>query len=215
MSAEKNALISVYNKEGIVEFAEGLHELDWNIYSSGGTAKKIAEEGVPVTDVAELVGGDAILGHRVVTLSREVHAGLLADRSDPAQLKELDELDIPLIDLVCVDMYPLNQAIADGKNEDEILETTDVGGPTMLHSAAKGRRIVLSNAEQREPVLEWLENGRPNEVEFRRILAASAEAAVADYVGSSADFLGQAAMKASGHDENYLRPIIDLSAIRQ
>ena len=80
MASPENALISVCNKEGIVEFAQGLYELDVNIFASGGTAKEIAESGVPVTDVAELVGGEAILEHRVVTLSREIHAGLLEDK---------------------------------------------------------------------------------------------------------------------------------------
>jgi AICAR transformylase/IMP cyclohydrolase PurH len=88
LKTNNNALLSVYDKTGIAEFAKGLHELGWNIISSGGTAKVVAEAGVPVTDVAELVGGEAILGHRVVTLSREVHSGLLADADKPEDLTE-------------------------------------------------------------------------------------------------------------------------------
>lgn len=198
MPEEKNALLSVYNKEGIVEFAQGLDELGWNIYSSGGTAKKINEgSGIPVTDVAELVGGGAILGHRVVTLSREVHAGLLADKNDSGQMGELEELNIPLIDLLCVDMYPLEQAIAEGKSESEVIEATDIGGPTLLRSAVKGRRIVLSRQEQREPVLDWLRDGEPNEMEVRQRLAAVAEEEVADYVNMSAEFLGQISVESA------------------
>lgn len=198
MSFEKNALLSVYNKEGIVEFAEGLSELGWNLISSGGTARKIGEAGVPVKDVAELVGGEAILGHRVVTLSREVHAGLLADKNDPEQVEELETLNIPLIDLVCVDMYPLEQAIAEGKSEDDVIEMTDVGGPTMLHSGVKGRRIVVSRQEQREPVLDWLRAGSPDDQHVRRKLAAVAEAEVADYIDISAEFLGHVSLQSSG-----------------
>src|SRR5882672_5380967 len=98
----KTALISVYNKQGIVDFAKQLVELDFKILASGGTAKVLADAGIEVTDVASLVGGGPILGHRVVTLSREVHAGLLA-RYVAEDRAELDKLKIPFIDLVCVD----------------------------------------------------------------------------------------------------------------
>src|SRR5687767_5895819 len=106
--AAGNALISVYDKTGIGEFAKGLSDLGWKIYASGGTAKTIEAAGVKVTDVAELVGGAAILGHRVVTLSREIHAGILAD-STAGHTAELKRLGIPRIDLVCNDMYPLRE----------------------------------------------------------------------------------------------------------
>lgn len=186
---QPNALLSVFDKEGIVDFAEGLHGLGWNIYASGGTADQIGRAGVPVTDVAELVGGEAILGHRVVTLSREVHAGLLADTSDENHLEELEKFGIPLLDLVCVDMYPLSSAIKSGSNEAEVTDKTDIGGPTMLRSAAKARRIVLSQRQQRQPVIEWLREGRPDEENVRRTLAATAEQEVANYVAQSAGYL--------------------------
>ena len=105
----QNALISVYDKTGIEEFAGGLEDLGWHLYASGGTAKRIESAGVNVTDVAEIAGGDAILGHRVVTLSREVYAGLLADTKKPKDVEELGRLGIPLIGLACVDMYPLRK----------------------------------------------------------------------------------------------------------
>src|SRR4051812_22329727 len=107
-----NALISVYDKTGIEDFARGLAELDWKVYASGGTAKAISGAGIDVRDVSELVGGSAILGHRVVTLSREISAGLLADKNSPEDMTELASLKIPVIDLVCVDMYPLEESIA-------------------------------------------------------------------------------------------------------
>lgn len=190
MSVNKNlnALISVFDKAGIDDFAKGLANLGWNIYASGGTAETIKKAGVKVTDVAELVGGEAILGHRVVTLSREIHAGLLADDS-PEQTAELKKLGIPRIDLVCVDMYPLGDAIKSGADENEVIEKTDIGGPTMLHSAAKGRRIVLSNASQRQKVLDWLKAGKPSESEFIKNLAAAAELEVARYILESAKYL--------------------------
>lgn len=186
-----NAIISVYDKTGIVEFADGLAGQGWQIYASGGTARKIGEEGIAVTDVSELAGGEAILGHRVVTLSRQVYAGLLADKSKPEDLEELERLGIPLLDLVCVDMYPLEAEIAKpGVTKKEVIEQTDIGGPTMLRAAAKGRRIVLSVADQRQQVLDWLAAGKPNEAEFLEELAARAEYEVTRYTLPLAMYLG-------------------------
>lgn len=191
LSTNNNALLSVYDKSGIAEFAKGLHELGWNIISSGGTAKVVAEAGVPVIDVAELVGGEAILGHRVVTLSREVHAGLLADTTKPEDLTELKSLKIPLIDLVAVDMYPLEEEIIrPDATPQSIIEKTDIGGPTMLRAGAKAQRIVLSRADQRQSVLEWLKAGRPDEAAFRAELCATAEYECARYILASAKYHG-------------------------
>ncbi len=188
---QMNALLSVYDKTGIAEFAAGLHELGWNIYSSGGTADAVRKAGVPVTDVAELVGGGAILGHRVVTLSREVHSGLLADLNSAADLAELEALNIPIIHLIANDMYPLEEEISNPNSTPEsIREKTDIGGPTMLRAAAKGQRIVLSVPEQRESVLKWLQDGKPDEVSFLADLAARAEYECARYIMLSALNLG-------------------------
>lgn len=190
-AAGGNAIISVYDKSGIEEFADGLAEQGWHIYASGGTARAIGEAGVAVTDVAELVGGDAILGHRVVTLSREVYAGLLADPDKAEDMDELRRLEIPLLGLVCVDMYPLEEEIAKpGVTTKDVIEQTDIGGPTLLRAAAKGRRIVLSAAEQRQQVLDWLAAGKPDEAEFLESLAARAEYEVTRYTLSLAKYLG-------------------------
>ncbi len=187
------ALLSVYDKTGIVEFAQGLADLNWQIYASGGTAKAIQAAGIEVSDVAGLVGGKAILGHRVVTLSREISAGLLADKNSTEDMAELAGLKLPVIDLVCIDMYPLEEAIAtEGASRQDIINQTDIGGPAMLRSAAKGRRIVLSHAEQRQPVLAWIRAGRLDEAAFRDGLAARAEYEVARYALTSAKYLGGA-----------------------
>ncbi len=204
--AEFRALLSVYDKTGIEGFAEGLHDMGWEIMASGGTARAIGEAGVPVTDVADFVGGEAILGHRVVTLSREVHAGLLADLSDPEQVAELKQHGIRPIHLVGVDMYPLEETMAKPNvTASEILEATDIGGPTMLRAGAKGRRIVLSSADQRQAVLEWLQAGRPDEDEFLHELAARAEYEVARYTTLSAVALGGPAV--SGTIERLHTPL--------
>lgn len=180
------ALLSVFNKDGIVSFAHGLVELDWNLVSSGGTAKVLGEAGLPVTDVAEISGLAAVLGHRVVTLVPQIHGGLLATEE---QREELDELGWPWIDLCCVDFYPLRDAIADPKaTEESVIEKTDIGGPTMVRSAAKGRRTVIVDPADRKPVLEWIKAGQPNPAEFKRKLAAKAEGVVADYCLQAAHF---------------------------
>jgi phosphoribosylaminoimidazolecarboxamide formyltransferase / IMP cyclohydrolase len=188
---ERCALLSVYDKSGIEEFARALADDGWRIYASGGTARTLAAAGIASTDVADLVGGGAILGHRVVTLSREIHAGLLARPVDD-DLAELDSLGVPFIDLVCVDLYPLADEIAKADATPEsVIEKTDIGGPTMLRSAAKGRRIVVSLPEQRAAVLAWLAQGEPDPAAFRDALAAQAEAVIADYCLASARYHSQ------------------------
>src|SRR6056300_1021196 len=102
------ALVSVYDKTGIAECARELHALGWSLMSSGGTASVIAEAGVPVTDVAEVTGVPAILGHRVVTLHPKVHGGILANRSDPNHQADLERFGIDPIDLVIVNLYPFS-----------------------------------------------------------------------------------------------------------
>lgn len=182
------ALLSVYNKEGITYFARELVELGFELLASGGTAKELLKTNIPVRDVAELVGGGAILGHRVVTLSREVHAGLLAKNTEEDR-QELARLGIPWIDLVCVDLYPLQEEIDDpDSTRESVVEKTDIGGPTMLRSAAKGRRIVICDPYDREPVLNWLKAGKPDEDNFITGLVAKAEAVVAEYCLSSARY---------------------------
>lgn len=189
MKKKQIALLSVYNKQGIVEFARRLINLGWEILASSGTARKLSEENISVRDVAELVGGGPILGHRVVTLSREVHAGLLAR---PEDQEELDRLGIPRIDLVCVDMYPLEQeTISSHATRQSVIEKTDIGGPTMLRSAAKGRRIVICDFQDRQGVIDWLEAGKPDEDAFITDLAAKAEIKVAQYCLTSARYHSQ------------------------
>jgi len=186
----KTALISVYNKEGIVEFAKGLVGLGFKLIASGGTAKALMDAGLEVTDVASLVGGGAILGHRVVTLSREIHAGLLA-RDIKEDRDELEKLNIPWIDLVCVDLYPLVEEInKPGSTKESVIEKTDIGGPTMLRSAAKGRRIVVCDPADRLKVVDWLKAGEPEKEKFIDGLVAKAEAVVADYALASARYHG-------------------------
>ncbi|TSC76872.1 MAG: phosphoribosylaminoimidazolecarboxamide formyltransferase / IMP cyclohydrolase [Parcubacteria group bacterium Gr01-1014_31] len=186
---EKVALLSVYSKEGIVEFARELVSRGWQLLASSGTTKAIAGAGLPVRDVAELVGGGPILGHRVVTLSREVHAGLLSRDIDIA---ELEALGIPHIDLACIDFYPLGMEMTrPGSTLESVTEQTDIGGPTLLRSAAKGRRLVIGDPADRAMVLQWLRDGTANDPAKLRWLAAKAEFIVARYALLSASYLGE------------------------
>lgn len=186
----KNALLSVYHKDGIIEFAKELTLLGWNIYASGGTAKHLSNALIEVQDVATLVGGGAILGHRVVTLSREIHAGLLS-RSTPEDEKELSDLNIPRFDLVCVDLYPLQDEIAKPEaTRESVINQTDIGGPTMIRSGAKGGRIVICDPKDRKLVIDYLKNGE-EDPEFVRRLAAKAESIISRYCSVSADYLSE------------------------
>lgn len=182
------ALLSVFNKDGIVEFATELAALGFEIYASGGTRLALIQGGVEANDVAWLVGGAAILGHRVVTLSREIHAGLLADPNNPEHVTEMAGFNIPFIDLVYNNCYPLKAAIAAGKSAAQVLEATDIGGPCMLRSAAKGRRIVMCDPADQPRVLAWLKEDRPDADAFLTGLAAKAEGYVADYALASARY---------------------------
>ena len=186
----KIALLSVYHKEGIVDFAKQLKELNWKIVASGGTAKTLIDAGISVIDVSSLVGGKAILGHRVVTLSREIHAGLLS-RDISEDVEEMKQLGIPRIDLVCVDFYPLQEEIEKSDStQEKVIEKTDIGGPTMLRSAAKGRRIVVCDFNDRQKVIDWLKNDQPDKEKFITQLVAKAEFITASYCLASAKYHG-------------------------
>ena len=186
MHMTKIALISVFYKDGIVDFANFLLKKGYFIYASGGTSDFLTKAGVQNTNVAELVGGGPILGHKVVTLSREVHAGLLA--SD-AERGELESLKIPFIDLVCVDLYPLKDAInAPDVSEADVLLKTDMGGPAMLSSGAKGRRITICDPADRKLVMEWMDGGEQDKEAFVKMLAAKADYIIAGYRLLSAEF---------------------------
>ncbi|MBM3992501.1 MAG: hypothetical protein FJ298_16095 [Planctomycetes bacterium] len=182
------ALVSVYDKEGIVDFCRDLVELGWDIISSGGTrqALETAENPVPVRDVAEITGMSPILGHRVVTLHPAIHGGLLATEK---MRPELETLGYPWIDLVCVDLYPLEKEIKRPESTREsVIDMTDNGGPTLIRSAAKGGRIVICSKEQRPFIISWLIMNRPNEEATRNHLAAFGVATVAQYCLTSAEY---------------------------
>ena len=189
------ALLSVYDKTGIVEFAKRLIDLGFTILASGGTARKLEEAGLPVRDVASLVGGDAILGHKVVTLSREVHAGLLADYL--TEMGELEGLGLQPIDLVYCNLYPLTDEIAKPEaTRASVIGKTDIGGPTMLRSGGKGGRIVICDPADQQKVLGWLDAGEPDREEFLNGLFVKVEQVIGEYCLASATYHSGGAVEA-------------------
>ena len=177
------ALLSVYDKTGIGEFARALHDLGVELVSSGGTAKAIAEAGVPVVDVAEFTGVPAILDHRVVTLHPKVHGGLLADPTNPSHQADMAEYGIEPFDLVVSNLYPFHT--------DPSIELIDIGGPAMTRAAAKNHAHVgiVTSPDQYELVLgELREHGALTD-ETRRALALEAFAHTAAYDAAIVEWL--------------------------
>jgi len=138
MAKVKRAIISVSNKKGIVEFAKELHAMGVEILSTGGTAKTLRDGGIPVKDVSEHTGFPEMLDGRVKTLHPKIHGGLLSRRNNPKDMEEIEKHGIVPIDMVVVNLYPFEETISktDVTFEDAI-ENIDIGGPTMIRSAAK------------------------------------------------------------------------------
>jgi phosphoribosylaminoimidazolecarboxamide formyltransferase / IMP cyclohydrolase len=179
------ALISVYDKTGLVPFARGLHELGFELVASGGTATELAESRLPVTSVEDVTGFPELLEGRVKTLHPRVHAGILARRDTPADVAALEEHGIAPVDLVCVNLYPFER-VADrpGADDAAIVEMVDVGGPSLLRAAAKNHAhvVVVARPEDYDAVLSELREGN-GEVspETRARLASIAFATTAAY----------------------------------
>ncbi|MBD3328200.1 bifunctional phosphoribosylaminoimidazolecarboxamide formyltransferase/IMP cyclohydrolase, partial [Candidatus Peregrinibacteria bacterium] len=138
----KKALISVSNKDGIAEFAEGLKNLGIEIISTGGTAKLLKENGIEVTEVSEYTGHPEIMDGRVKTLHPKVHGGLLAVRDNPKHMEALAANNMSPIDMVVVNLYPFERVVEEEGTDEEIIENIDIGGPSMLRSAAKNFKFV-------------------------------------------------------------------------
>ena len=187
------AIISVSNKAGVADFAKDLSQLGFEIFSTGGTKKALAEAKVPVKSVSEITGFPEILDGRVKTLHPMVHGGLLAKRSLPAHMKELADNKIEPIDLVVVNLYPFVQTVAkEGVTLDEALENIDIGGPTMIRAAAKNfpSVIVVVDPADYQPVLEKLKTGDLPIAERQR-LAQKAFQHVAVYDTAISQYLRQ------------------------
>ncbi len=185
------ALLSVSDKRGIVEFARALVELGFEIVSTGGTAEALRQGGVPVVPIEKVTGFPEMMDGRVKTLHPKVHGGLLARRGHAGDVKALQEHDITPIDLVAVNLYPFRQTIAKPETTfEQAIEHIDIGGPSMLRSAAKNheRVLVVVDPDDYGPVLGDLKAGGVG-AERRRELAAKVFAHTAAYDATIADYL--------------------------
>ena len=169
------ALLSVSDKSGIVEFAKGLEKLGWEIVSTGGTYAKLSQAGVKVTEIDEISKFPECFGGRVKTLNPYVHGGILYKRDDETHLQEARKLGVEAIDLVCVNLYPFAETVARTDDFAEIIENIDIGGPTMVRSAAKNFKdvLIVTDSADYERVLEAIEKGE-DDYEFRRELMIAA-----------------------------------------
>jgi phosphoribosylaminoimidazolecarboxamide formyltransferase / IMP cyclohydrolase len=187
----RRALLGVYDKTGIEELARGLADAGVELVSTGATARRIADAGVPVTPVEQVTGFPECLDGRVKTLHPAVHAGILADRRRPEHVQQLAELGIAPFDLVVVNLYPFTETVASGAGQDECVEQIDIGGPAMVRASAKNHpsvAVVVDPARYGD-VLAAVAAGGFTLAE-RQSLAAAAFRHTADYDIAVASWLG-------------------------
>src|SRR5271166_3248901 len=181
----RRALLSVSDKRGLVEFAEGLRELGVELVSTGGTARELAAAGIGVRAIEDFTGFPEIMDGRVKTLHPRLYAGLLARRDEDTHLRAAADQGIEPVDLVCVNLYPFEQTVARGDaGEEEVIENIDIGGPTMIRAAAKNSAFaaVVVDPEDYARVLEELrESAGRLSLPTRKELAAKAFACTARY----------------------------------
>jgi phosphoribosylaminoimidazolecarboxamide formyltransferase / IMP cyclohydrolase len=189
----KRALISVYDKTGLDELARGLHEAGVEIVSTGSTAARIRELGVPVTAVEDVTGFPEIIGGRVKTLHPSIHGGLLADQNDPEHVATIDQLGIVPFQLLISNLYPFVETVASGATAPEIVEQIDIGGPAMVRASAKnhGSMTVVVDPSHYADVLDAARSGGfdlPARQQFAREAfrhTAAYDIAVASWLGST------------------------------
>lgn len=189
---KKRALLSVSDKKGVLEFAKALEALGYELLSTGGTMKHLADNGVAVTAVDEVTGFPEIMEGRVKTLNPLIHGGLLAKQDDPSHQAEMKEHGIQPIDIVCVNLYPFKETISkpDVSNEDAI-ENIDIGGPAMLRASAKNHAyvtVIVDGADYDQVLFELKADGKTT-LETRRRLAAKVFRHTAAYDALIAGFL--------------------------
>ena len=189
----KQALISVSDKTGVLDFARALSALGVNILSTGGTAKLLQDNGVPVTEVADYTGFPEMLDGRVKTLHPKVHGGILARRDFPEHVAKLEEHGIPEIDMVVVNLYPFQATVAKEQcSLEDAIENIDIGGPTMLRSAAKNHRdvtVVVDPTDYAAVLDEMRANGNTVSYKTNFRLATKVFAHTAQYDGAITNYL--------------------------
>ena len=203
----RRALISVYDKSGLIALAKGLHEAGVDIVSTGSTAKTIADKGIPVTPVEFVTGFPEILDGRVKTLHPHIHAGLLADTRNPEHVAALAKLKIEPFDLVVVNLYPFSETVDSGAEIDECVEQIDIGGPSMVRAAAKNHASVAVVVEPLgyDGVLAAVRGGGFT-LEERKKLASLAFRHTATYDLAVASWMGSTLAPEEGSAPEFLPP---------
>ena len=186
----KNALISVYRKEGIVEMGKVLTDSGVTIYSTGGTARAFREADIPVTDVAEYTGNPEILDGRVKTLDYKIHAGILMRPGVEEDEKMAEEQGIISIDLVVCNLYPFQETVDSGASYEDCVEKIDIGGPTMIRAGAKNHEYVAAvvNPEMYRGVASLVASNGGLNRGLRQTLAEEAFKHTAEYDAQVAKF---------------------------
>ncbi|NLV89220.1 MAG: bifunctional phosphoribosylaminoimidazolecarboxamide formyltransferase/IMP cyclohydrolase [Tissierellia bacterium] len=170
----KRALISVFHKEGVVEFARELKKLGWEIISTGGTSKILKEAGIDIIEVEDVTNFPEILDGRVKTLNPYIHGGLLYRRDDPSHVKTVEDMNIKPIHMVVNNLYPFEETIKkQGVSHEEVIENIDIGGPSMIRAAAKNYKdvTVIVDPKDYDLVLNELREKGETKLETRRYLA--------------------------------------------
>jgi phosphoribosylaminoimidazolecarboxamide formyltransferase/IMP cyclohydrolase len=209
----RRALVSVYDKDRLIELGKALSFAGVEILSTGSTAKNLADAGIAVTEVSTYTDFPEIMGGRVKTLHPRIHGGILADQNNPEHLSAIADLDIAPFDLVVINLYPFAATLASGANFEECIEQIDIGGPSMLRGAAKnhGSVAVICQTSQYDQLLDAIKSGGFTELERRQLAlevfrtTAEYDLAIANWLGNSAgqelpDWFGQI-----WHKENSLR----------
>ncbi len=207
----KRAILSVSNKDGLSNFAKGLSDIGVELLSTGGTAKLLKDSGVDVTEIGQYTNSPEILGGRVKTLHPKIHGGILGIRDDDTHQSEMQSNNIEPIDMVVVNLYPFEEVIKKENVElSEAIENIDIGGPTMLRSAAKNHKYVaiVTDPGDYDAILEELNNNNGSiSTETGFNLAVKAFSYVARYDGAISNYLGKANLGAEG---SQFPPSIDI-----
>ena len=171
----KRALISVYDKSGIIEFAKDLKDLGWEIISTGGTSKILKEANIDIKEIEEITNFPEILDGRVKTLNPNIHGGILYKRDNETHINTLKELNINSIDMVVNNLYPFEETLKrEGVSHEEIIENIDIGGPSMIRAAAKNYKDVIAIIDPKDYdlIINELKNNKDTSLETRQYLAA-------------------------------------------
>ncbi|MDD5730027.1 MAG: bifunctional phosphoribosylaminoimidazolecarboxamide formyltransferase/IMP cyclohydrolase [Candidatus Omnitrophica bacterium] len=214
----KRALVSVSDKTGILDLAKVLNKFGVEILSTGGTAKLLRENNIPVKDVSDYTGFPEILDGRVKTLHPKIHAGLLALRDNKEHMQKLSDLGMGLIDMAVINLYPFEQTVAKaGVTLEEAIENIDIGGPSMLRSAAKNHRsvaVVSSPAQYRELIRELETNGGSVSAETAKKLALEAFRLTSHYDGAIYNYLAKNGTDAQDFPEKLTFEFLKLQDLR-